>query len=253
MIPWGIAELDELVGEIPEGSLVALAGPTAMGKTALATNLALHAALESNVPVGILSSDHDRELIVTRLLCQRSHVSLSRLYRGRLTDEDYVRLASAAGELNTADIHIGRLADLNPHSVRSDLDRFKATCPNAALAVVDQLPFKASNRFAAALKVMARQLRMPVIVTADVSPRVSTRLDKRPCATDVADSIEMHADMVLVIYRREYWLHPIEAIELGVTGVAELYVVKNRFGPCRVVRLHFDRESLVYSPLPTAA
>ena len=251
----GFPDLDEMTGGFQKGDLVIIAARPSMGKTAIVTGVALHAAITHNVPVALFSLEMSKEQLVQRMLCSEALVDLSRLLRGRLTDDDYVRLAQAAGHLNTAPIWIDDSGSLSVLEMRAKARRLKADQPDLGLIIVDYIQLmqasgRAENRqqevseISRGLKALAKELSVPIIALSQLSRAPEQRADHRPQLSDLRESgsLEQDADLVMFLYRPEYYLSPAEAQEKGLQGKAELIIGKQRNGPTGIVELYFRKE-----------
>jgi replicative DNA helicase len=191
------------------------------------------------------------------MLCSEALVDLGRLLRGRLTDDDYVRLAQAAGHLNTAPIWIDDSGILTALEMRGKARRLKSEQPDLGLIVVDYLQLmqggggNAENRqqevseISRNLKALSKELGVPVIALSQLSRAPEQRTDHRPQLSDLRESgsIEQDADLVMFLYRPEYYLSDMEAQEQGLAGKAELIIGKQRNGPTGAIELFFRKES----------
>ena len=255
-VPTGFRDLDELTGGYQKGDLVILAARPSMGKTSIVVGMALHAAITKQVPVAIYSLEMSKEQIVQRMLCHEAIVDLGRLLRGRLSDDDYVRLAQAAGHLNTAPIWIDDSGSLNILEMRAKARRLKADQPELGLIVLDyiQLMAAASNaenrqqevsQISRGLKSLAKELDVPIIALSQLSRAPEQRTDHRPQLSDLRESgaLEQDADLVMFLYRPERYMQQQEAEEKGVVGKAELSIAKQRNGPTGSIDLYFRKES----------
>ncbi|HUG39044.1 MAG TPA: replicative DNA helicase [Longimicrobiales bacterium] len=252
----GFYDLDGKTGGFQKGDLVIVAARPSMGKTALVISLLLHAAISQQTPVALFSLEMSKEQLVQRMLCSEALVDLGRLLRGRLTDDDYVRLAQAAGHLNTAPIWIDDSGVLTALEMRAKARRLKAEQPELGLIVVDYLQLMqsggriAENRqqevseISRGLKAVAKELGVPIIALSQLSRAPEQRSDHRPQLSDLRESgsLEQDADLVMFLYRPEYYLSDLEAQEQGVVGKAELIIGKQRNGPTGIVELFFRKE-----------
>lgn len=255
-VPSGYVDLDNLTGGFQAGDLAILAARPSMGKTSLATGIALHVAISSKTPVAVFSLEMSKDQIVQRMLCHEALVDLGRLRRGKLSDEDFVQLAQAAGHLNTAPIWIDESAALNSLEMRAKARRLKAEQPELGLLIVDYIQLmqssqRAENRqqevsdISRGLKQLAKELEIPILALSQLSRAPEQRTDHRPQLSDLRESgaLEQDADLVMFLYRPEQYLSDLEAEEQGLTGKAELIVGKQRNGPTGLVELFFRRES----------
>jgi len=251
----GLYGLDGMTGGFQKGDLVILAARPSMGKTALVTGIGLQAAISQQVPVALFSLEMSKEQLVQRMLCYESLVDLGRLMRGRLAEDDYVRLAQAAGHLNTAPIWIDDSGSLNVLEMRAKARRLKADQPELGLIVIDYIQLmhastEAENRqqevsaISRGLKALAKELGVPILALSQLSRAPEQRADHRPQLSDLRESgsLEQDADLVMFLYRPEYYLPPLEAQEKGLTGKAELIIGKQRNGPTGTVDLFFRKE-----------
>jgi replicative DNA helicase len=252
----GFYSLDEKTGGFQKSDLVIIAARPSMGKTALVTGIALHAAISHQVPTALFSLEMSKEQLVQRMLCSEALVDLGRLMRGRLTDDDYVRLAQAAGHLNTAPIWIDDSGSLTVLEMRAKARRLKADQPDLGMIIIDYIQLmhahgKAENRqqevsaISRGLKALSKELEVPILALSQLSRAPEQRADHRPQLSDLRESgsLEQDADLVMFLYRPEYYVPPMEAQEKGLVGKAELIIGKQRNGPTGVVDLYFRKES----------
>ena len=253
----GFTDLDRLTAGFQRADLIILAGRPSMGKTAFALNVVQHAAIEHNVKVAIFSLEMSKDALVQRLLCSEGLVDAQRLRRGQLRDDDYPRLARAAGLLGQAPIWIDDSASLTPLAMRSKARRLKAE-HDISLVVVDYLqlmqgPSDSENRqqeisyISRSLKALAKELDIPVVALSQLSraPEQRGGEHRRPQLSDLRESgaIEQDADVVCFIYRQEFYDGPVDPkTNESIEGVAELIVGKQRNGPTGTVKLFFKKE-----------
>jgi replicative DNA helicase len=253
----GFYDLDGMTGGFQKGDLVIVAARPSMGKTSLVTGVALHASISHQIPVALFSLEMSKEQLVQRMLCSEALVDLGRLLRGRLTDDDYVRLAQAAGHLNTAPIWIDDSGTLSVLEMRAKARRLKAEQPDLGMIIIDYIQLmqgsshQAENRqqevsaISRGLKALAKELSVPILALSQLSRAPEQRADHRPQLSDLRESgsLEQDADLVMFLYRPEYYVAPLEAQEKGLEGMAELIIGKQRNGPTGVVKLFFRKES----------
>jgi replicative DNA helicase len=256
-VPSGFLDLDRLTAGFQRADLVILAARPSMGKTALALNIVQHAAIEHNVAVAIFSLEMSKDALVQRLLCSEGLVDAQRLRRGQLRDDDYPKLARAAGLLGTAPIWIDDSAALTPLAMRSKARRLKAE-HDVQLVVVDYLqlmqgPGDSENRqqeisyISRSLKALAKELDVPVVAISQLSraPEQRGGEHRRPQLSDLRESgaIEQDADLVCFIYRQEFYDGPVDPkSNESIEGLAEVIVGKQRNGPTGTVKLYFKKE-----------
>ncbi|HYU27469.1 MAG TPA: replicative DNA helicase [Gemmatimonadales bacterium] len=256
-VPSGFVDLDRLTAGFQRSELIILAARPSMGKTALALNIVQHAAIEHNTRVAFFSIEMSKDSLVQRLLCSEGLVDAQRLRRGQLRDDDYPKLARAAGLLGTAPIWIDDSAALTPLAMRSKARRLKAE-HDIALVIVDYLqlmqgPGDVENRqqeisyISRSLKALAKELDVPVVAISQLSraPEQRGGEHRRPQLSDLRESgaIEQDADVVCFIYRQEFYDGPVDPkTNESIEGLAEVIVGKQRNGPTGTVKLHFKKE-----------
>jgi replicative DNA helicase len=261
-VPSGFPDLDTLTAGFQPGDLIIIAARPSMGKTAFALNVLQHSAIDHNVGVAMFSLEMSKDQLVQRLLCSEGLVDAQRLRRGNLRDEDYPKLARAAGLLSSAPIWIDDSAALTPLAMRSKARRLKLE-HGIGLVVVDYLqlmqgPGDVENRqqeisyISRSLKALAKELSVPVVALSQLSraPEQRGGEHRRPQLSDLRESgaIEQDADVVLFIYREEMYVPPNEEGKKldkdgnDVERKAELILGKQRNGPTGTVGLVFVKE-----------
>jgi len=250
------------------GDLIILAARPSMGKTSLAMNIAENVALgevadHERRAVAIFSLEMSRESLVKRLLCSRARVPAGKLFGGYISNEHHGQLVQAADALSQASIFVDDSSGLSPVEVRARARRLKRK-HNIALVVVDYLqlitpPPDSENRtqeisqISRALKMLAKELDVPVIALSQLSRSVEQRTDKRPLLSDLRESgsIEQDADVVMFIYRPEYYEGAYDESgapkmskesNLPLDGLAEVIISKHRNGPTGMSRLNFRKQ-----------
>jgi len=235
-----------------------------MGKTALALNIAQHCAISDEIPVAVFSLEMSKESLVQRLLCAEGRVDSGRLRRGRLQDDEYARLAQAAGHLNTAPIWIDDAASITALELRSKARRL-ASQVDLGLIIVDYLQLMAGPRnvenrqqeisaISRALKAVAKELEVPVMALSQLSRAPEQRTEKRPVLADLRESgaIEQDADLVIFVYREEAYRAPGNMLDKdgeSVEGKAEIIIGKQRNGPTGTIMLHFHKSYTLFESL----
>ncbi|MCX7599211.1 MAG: replicative DNA helicase [Armatimonadetes bacterium] len=270
-VPTGLTDLDKLSGGLQRGDLVIIAGRPSMGKTSLAIcNIAVHAAVRHNIPVGIFSLEMSREQLAEMVLCAEARVNAWRLRRGDASEEDWERIGYVMSYLTNAPIYVDDTPSIHVLELHSKARRLKAQ-HNVGLLIVDYLQLvRASGRFAAEnrhqevsmiaaeLKSIARELDIPVVALSQLSRLVERREDKRPMLSDLAESgsIEAEADLVCFLYRPSYYERkklldeaakanlppPPMPVAPSGTDPAEIIVAKHRRGPTGTVVVQFHQE-----------
>jgi replicative DNA helicase len=244
----GFGDLDRMTSGLQEGDLVIVAGRPSMGKTALALNIAEHVAVAEKRPVAVFSMEMSGTQLAARMLGSMSRIDQHKLRTGRLTDEDWNRLADGLGKLHEAPIHIDETGSLNPLELRSRARRLARQYGKLGMIVVDYLQLmvtsgkREENRatelseISRSLKALAKELGVPVVALSQLNRSVDQRPDKRPIMSDLRESgaLEQDADLILFIYRDEVYNR-----ETGEKGKAEIIVGKQRNGPTGTVELTF--------------
>lgn len=254
-VPSGFADLDTLTAGFQKGDLVIVAARPSMGKTAFTLNVAQHAAISARRAVAVFSLEMSKEALVQRLLTSEARVDASRVRTGRLRDDDYPRLAQAAGLLNTAPIYIDDTPAISILEMRAKARRLKADRPDLALLIVDYLQLMQGNsrsenrqqevsEISRGLKALAKELDIPVVALSQLSRAVESRPDKRPMMSDLRESgaIEQDADVIMFLFRPEYYFGPVDKDGNSLEGKAELIIGKQRNGATGLVSLMFLKE-----------
>ena len=250
----GFRDLDRMTTGLHPGDLAIVAGRPAMGKTSWVLNVAQSVAIEHDVPVAVFSLEMSKEQLVQRFLCAEGRVDAQRLRRGKLANEEYQRLARAVALLNTARIWIDDSATANVLEMKAKARRLKAE-QDVGLVVVDYIQLmtgarRTDNRvqevgeISRGLKSLARELEVPVVALSQLSRAPEQRPDRRPQLSDLRESgsIEQDADLVMFLYRQEYYHGPTDKDGNSLEGKAELIVAKQRNGPTGTVGLYFHKE-----------
>ncbi len=257
-IPSGFYDLDEMLGGFNPGEMTVIAARPAMGKTAFVLNVMDHAATQRAESLGyepsvlFFSLEMGRQSIVQRMLVARAGVESHRIRQGRLHDREYQDLVEAAGVLRDARLFIDDTPGISIMALRSRARRIKAE-HGLDMIVIDYLQLlsaKAESRqqeismISRSLKELSRELEVPLITLAQLSRSVESREEKRPQLSDLRESgsIEQDADVVMMLYRPEYYF-PIDENK----GKAEVLVVKHRNGATGTVELQFQGSMLRFS------
>ena len=242
----GLRDLDKKINGLNKSDLFLIAARPAMGKTAFALNLALNVAKKYNKTVACFSLEMSREQLIMRLLANESFVELGTLLTGKLSEEEWTKLAMASAALSQTDLRV----DDNPSITVAEINAKCRRLDNLGLVVIDYLQLmqgsgygKASDNrvnvvsdISRSLKIMAKELNGPVICLSQLSRGPEGRTDKRPMLSDLRESgaIEQDADEVIFLYRDEYYNENTED-----KGVAECIVAKNRHGEVGTVKLQW--------------
>jgi replicative DNA helicase len=276
----GLRDLDEKLGGLQSSDLIILAGRPSMGKTALGTNLAYHVAksyraeyqadgstkvMDGGV-VAFFSLEMSAEQLATRIIAEQSGISSERIRRGKITEDEFNRLVEISRDLQSLPLYIDATGGLTIAQLASRARRLKRQ-RGLGLILVDYLQLLAGSARKASegrvqevteitvgLKALAKELNVPVIALSQLSRQVENREDKRPQLSDLRESgsIEQDADVVMFIFREEYYLQRMEPrpgtpehVEWQdkmnkVLGVAEVIIGKQRHGPTGIVELQFE-------------
>ena len=251
----GLGDVDAAISGLNNSDLILLAARPGMGKTSMALNILLHAGKYSGKSVVFFSLEMSREQLAMRLISNESFVDNKKLVTGRLNEEDWVKIAAAAAALNQTQI----LIDDNPSLTVADMNAKCRRVDNLGLVVIDYIQLMQSaggrqyageNRQQAvsdisrALKIMAKELNVPVLCLSQLSRANESRSNKRPMLSDLRESgaIEQDADIVMFLYREDYYDENSENHNL-----AECIIAKNRHGETRTVELQWLPEYTTFS------
>ncbi len=248
-IPTGFRNIDKLLGGLQRSDLIIVAARPGMGKTSLMLSIARNAARKYDRRVAIFSLEMSAEQLVQRLISAETGIDSQRLRIGNLREEEWPRFIQATGELSEAMIFIDDTPSISAIQVRTKARRLYAEY-GLDLIVVDYLQLMQSDRridnrvqeislLSRSLKGLARELNIPVLVASQLSRAVEQRTDKRPMLSDLRESgsIEQDADVVMFIYRDDYYSPDTER-----PNIAEIIVSKHRNGPTGMVPLFFKKE-----------
>jgi replicative DNA helicase len=248
-VPSGFHDLDRMTGGFKDSDLIIVAGRPSMGKTSLALNIALHAALEAKKAIAIFSLEMSKEQLTERLLTEQAQIDAQRLHRGLLSEAEYDRVSNALGPLGEAAIYIDDTPAMDELTLQLKARQAKMR-HNIDLIVVDYLQLmhgrsrgddnrvQEVSSISRALKGLARELRIPVIAISQLSRAPEQRPDKRPILSDLRESgaIEQDSDVVMFLYRPEYYKSEERP------GIAEVIIAKHRNGPTGTIELKFRRD-----------
>ena len=261
--PSGFTDLDEMTSGFQPADLIIIAARPSMGKTAFVLSIAQNAAIKNKVGVAFFSLEMSKESLVQRMLTAEAMIDAQDLRRGRLRDDDFPRLARAAGILSSAPVFIDDQPGITLLEMRSKARRLKAES-DIGMVIVDYLqliqgPPSSENRqqeisqISRGLKALAKELSVPVIALSQLSRAPEQRAgdQKRPQMSDLRESgaIEQDADLIMAIYRPEVYAE--RGAEAGpakdkdgnsIEGLAEIIILKQRNGPIGTVSLHFHKQ-----------
>jgi replicative DNA helicase len=260
-VPSGFRDLDRVTSGFQEGNLIIMAARPSMGKSALGLGVALNLAVRRNVPVGLFTLEMSKSEVTQRLMCSEAKVESQRLRTGKLSADDWPRLTAACDKLAKAPIYVDDTGSITMMEIRSKARRLKSKHPELGLIIVDYLQLMTSgtsaenrvqevSQISRSLKVLARDLDVPIVALSQLSRAVEQRHDKRPILSDLRESgsIEQDADIVMFIYRDEYY----NGEESEEQGLAEVIVAKHRNGPTDTVKLSFLKRYAKFSDLAAA-
>jgi replicative DNA helicase len=254
-ISTGFIELDRMTSGLHAAEMIVIAGRPSMGKTALALNITEHVAINEKLPVAVFSLEMSSQQLVQRLLCSRARVNLQKVRDGFLAERDFPSLTAAASKLAEARIFIDDSAGLSILELRAKARRLKAQ-QDVQLIVVDYLQLLRSmtrrgqdnrqieiSEISAGIKGLAKELKIPIIVIAQLNRQPEARSGGKPRLSDLRESgsIEQDADLVGLLVRPEIYEEDEEARQ-EKAGEAELIIAKQRNGPVGDVSLTFLKE-----------
>lgn len=254
----GFVGLDKITTGLHEDNLIILAARPAMGKTALALNIAQYIAVKEKKPVAIFSLEMGAESLIERMLASEGMVEGYHLKTGNLSVEEWSRLVHAQGNLYDAPIFVDDTAGIRISEIRSKARKLAQEMGGLGVIIIDYLQLitgsKGENRqqvvseISRELKILAKDLKVPVIALSQLSRAVEQRQDKRPMLADLRESgsIEQDADIVAFLYRDAYYQKE-QADSQEVNNVTELILEKNRHGSLGTVKLYFHKEYTKFS------
>ncbi|HET7760288.1 MAG TPA: replicative DNA helicase [Gaiellaceae bacterium] len=255
--PSGFRDLDRLTSGFQPGNLIIVAARPSMGKSGLGLCMAANLAVRAEVPVAMFTLEMSKAEVTQRLMCSEAKVESQRLRTGKLGADDWPRLTAACDRLAKAPIYVDDQGSITMMEIRSKARRLKSREPSLGLIVVDYLQLMTSgsnvesrvqevSQISRALKVLARDLDVPILAMSQLSRAVEQRHDKRPILSDLRESgsIEQDADLVMFIYRDEYYND-----ESDQQGIAEVHLAKHRNGPTDTVKLSFLKRYAKFADL----
>ncbi len=244
-VPTGFADLDMKTAGLHNSDLILVAARPAMGKSAFALNIATNAALKANIPVVIFSLEMSKEQMVNRILCSEAMVDSNKVRTGTLEEEDLAKLAEASGVLSEANIYVDDTPGISIMEIRAKCRKMKLE-KDIGLVVIDYLQLvqgsgkRGASReqeiaeISRSLKILAKEIKVPVIALSQLSRAPELRNDHRPILSDLRESgsIEQDADIVMFLYRDDYYNENSEKKD-----TAEVIIAKHRAGPTGTVEL----------------
>ena len=249
----GFTRLDELISGLNRSDLIIIAARPAMGKTSFAMNIATNVARRNDQNVVVFNLEMSKEQLATRLLSTEALIESGNLRNGRIQTEDWVRLATSAAYLSTLPFYIDDTGSITVQQMKAKLRRVK----NLGLVVIDYLQLMGStsrsdnrvtviSEITRQLKLMAKELDVPVILLSQLSRNVENRTDKHPMMSDLRESgsIEQDADIILFLYRDAYYNKDSQQ-----QNISECIVAKNRHGETGTVQMIWDGQFTRFSNL----
>lgn len=255
-VPTGFVDLDNLLGGLHKSDLIILAARPSMGKTSLALDVIRNVSVNAKIPTAIFSLEMSKDQLVDRLLSSQSGVNLWKIRTGHLNDDDFEKLGDAMGLLSEAPIYIDDTAGANIMEVRTKARRLQ-TEHGVGLIVIDYLQLMSGrstdnrvqevSEISRSLKILARELNVPVIALSQLSRSVESRPDKVPQLSDLRESgsIEQDADVVMFIHRKDMYKDK----DQQNTNIADVYIKKHRNGAVGDISLFFDGEKASFKNL----
>ena len=244
-VPTGFPDLDYKTAGLHNSNLVLIAARPAMGKTAFALNIATHAAVRAKVPTLIFSLEMAKEELVNRILCSEALVDSNKIRTGKMEEDDWLKVAGAMGPLSESQIYIDDTPGISINEIRAKCRKLKLE-KNIGLIVIDYIQLiQASGRknagreqeiaeISRSLKILAKEINVPVIALSQLSRAPEQRPDHRPMLADLRESgsIEQDADIVMFLYRDDYYNQETEK-----KGIAEVILAKHRAGSTGTIEL----------------
>ena len=256
--PSGFRDLDRLTSGFQPGNLIILAARPSMGKSALALCIAANLGVRQNKPVALFTLEMSKSEVTQRMMCSEAKVESNRLRSGKLAPDDWPRLTAACDKLMKAPIWVDDTGSITMMELRSKARRLKSRQPELGLIVVDYLQLMTSggnsenrvqevSQISRNLKVLARDLDVPILALSQLSRAVEQRTDKRPLLSDLRESgtIEQDADLVFFVYRDEYYNQE----DSEAQGIAEVILAKHRNGPTDALKLSFLKRYAKFADL----
>jgi replicative DNA helicase len=250
--PSGFRDLDEITGGFQKGNLIIIAARPAMGKSALVCNIAENAAVKYNRPAALFSLEMAEAELAQRFVASQARIKGDELRKGRVAEKRWPKILEASNRLASAPLWVDDSSDVGLLEVRAKARRLHSQCEGGlGLIIVDYLQLMrtesrydsrvtAIGELSRGLKILARELEVPVIALSQLSRAVETRPDKKPLLSDLRESgnLEQDSDLVMFIYREDYY----EKEESQRPGEADLLIAKHRNGATGKVTLTFQEE-----------
>ncbi len=249
--PSGFTDLDALTGGFQPGNLIVIAARPGMGKSALVTNMAENAAIDHGRPVALFSLEMSETELAQRFIASQAHVKGEELRKGRIPESRWPKILKASARLADSPLYVDDSSDVSILEIRAKARRLHSQTGGLGLIIVDYLQLmradgRVENRVEAVgqmsrgLKILARELSVPVIALSQLNRAVEARNDKRPLLSDLRESgqIEQDADLVMFIFRDDYYVK--DEAERERPGEADIIIAKHRNGATGDLRLTFQ-------------
>ena len=257
-IPSGFYDLDKMTNGFQNSNLVVIAGRPGAGKTAFMLNIARHVAVDEHLPVAIFNLEMSKEELATRILSTQSNIESKKLKTGQLEEADWIDLGSGADSLMNVPIYIDDATENSIQAIRSKARKLKME-RDIKLIVIDYLQLmsgkaKTENRatevaeVTRGLKVLAKELNVPVLVGSQLNRESEKRADKRPQLSELRESgsIEQDADLVILMHRNMNETKEGEENQATGKNIAELNIAKQRNGETGPINLYFEAEKMTF-------
>ncbi|MCC8161558.1 MAG: replicative DNA helicase [Oscillospiraceae bacterium] len=255
----GFDELNRRTGGFHNGELILIAGRPGMGKSSFAVNIAEYVSITEKKTVAIFNLEMPREQIVNRIICSQALVDSNKIRTGDITGEDWEKIGSIVDKVSAAPLYIDDTASITVSEIRAKCRRLKQT-KNLSMIVIDYLQLmqssgRSENRqqeiseISRSLKILAKELEVPVVALSQLSRASESRSDKRPVLSDLRESgaIEQDADIVMFLYRDDYYKE-----DTDEKNIAECRIAKNRSGETGTFKLGWNGKYTKFSNLEFA-
>ena len=255
-VPTGIKELDDTITGLNRTDFILLGARPGMGKTSFALNIARYAAVKAQKRVAFFSLEMSKEQLVSRLLSTEAMVEGTKLRTGKLSEDEWIRLIEAGDILSKTQLYFDDNPSITVPEIKAKLRRLK----DVDLVVIDYLQLMTSSvridnrvqeisQITRNLKIMAKELNVPVLTLSQLARDSEKRTNHRPVLSDLRDSgsIEQDADIVLFLYRQDYYQDSEEPAEDGDRNQSECIIAKNRHGETKTVPLHWQGEYMRFT------
>ncbi len=252
----GFDELNRRTGGFHNGELILIAGRPGMGKSSFAVNIAEYVSITEKKTVAIFNLEMPREQIVNRIICSQALVDSNKIRTGDITGEDWEKIGSIVDKVSAAPLYIDDTASITVSEIRAKCRRLKQT-KNLSMIVIDYLQLmqssgRSENRqqeiseISRSLKILAKELEVPVVALSQLSRASESRSDKRPVLSDLRESgaIEQDADIVMFLYRDDYYKE-----DTDEKNIAECRIAKNRSGETGTFKLGWNGKYTKFSNL----